>query len=250
MKRSEFYREAFANLGPLAVAQRTYAKAISRAPLLKLTSKYLDQPVYGRRGTTDLMVFDLIFVEREYRCLDNTKDIRTIVDAGANCGYSSAYLLSRYPDSRAVCIEPDERNFELLRRNLAPFGKRVDFIKGALWSEQTQLKFDEDSTGSNNEWGRRTVEPEAGAEAGLVDAIDIPTLMSRYGLESIDLLKIDIEGAEEAVFSADTRWLDRVRNIVVELHSDGCRAAFMQAIAQRDYAVSSCGELTVCLSGT
>src|SRR5690606_30085890 len=142
--------------------------------------------------------FDLIFVEREYRCLDNTKDIRTIVDAGANCGYSSAYLLSRYPDSRAVCIEPDERNFELLRRNLAPFGKRVDFIKGALWSEQTQLKFDEDSTGSNNEWGRRTVEPEAGAETGLVDAIDIPPLMSRYDLESIDLLKIDIEGAEEA----------------------------------------------------
>jgi hypothetical protein len=63
----------------------------------------------------------------------------------------------------------------------------------------------------------------------------------------VDLLKVDIEGAEKTVFLS-APWLDLVKNIVIELHGDEERRVFLNAIDGRGYAVTECGELTVCLT--
>jgi FkbM family methyltransferase len=121
----------------------------------------------------------------------------------------------------------------------------VAAVRGALWSEVTTLDFRTDTLGEGAEWGRR-VQPTG---SGDIPAVDLPTLMRDHSMETVDLLKIDIEGAEEAVFSADTSWLDRIRNIVIELHSKECSDAFFKAIAGRGYRISECDELTVALGG-
>lgn len=235
--RARLYRKAAIALGPRGFLDRSRANHFGDAWIRTPLSK---EPVYVRRGTSDLLVFDQIFVEREYRCIDHLENVRTIVDAGANVGFSSAYLLSRFPKARVTCLEPDGGNFRALRRNLAPWAHRVNLIHAALWSEPGRVSLRDETTGSGEEWGRQ-VEPDDG---GMVEALSMNEIIARTG--PIDLLKIDIEGAEKQVFAGDTAWLDQVRNIVIELHSDEDRRVFFDAIGDR-YAISQCEELTVCL---
>lgn len=244
--RSQFYRTAAANLGVAALAKRQIAKRFGSAPLMKLTARESEHPLFARRGTSDLSVFDQIFSLREYRCLDHLQGVQTIVDAGANVGYSSAWLLTRFPQARVVAIEPDRANFAVAARNLAPYGARASLFNGALWWEDSTLSFDSDYGDEGDEWSRRVTAAEDAK--GDVEAISVTTLMDRWNMPSIDILKIDIEGAEEAVFGAkDLSWLDRVRALVIELHGPSCEAALAKAMEGRRFDISCCDELIVCL---
>ena len=109
LARIEWYRTAVKNLGLPSLLRRQIQKRFGTQPI-RLTSKLLMHPVYARAGTSDHQVFDQIFIEREYRCLDGLKNPQFILDCGANVGYSSAYFLSRFPDSFVVAVEPDALN--------------------------------------------------------------------------------------------------------------------------------------------
>lgn len=218
---------------------------MKRDPMV-LSSKYSQHPVLARAKSSDLFVFDQIFVDREYRCLDELHDIRTIIDAGANVGYSSAYLLTRYPQAKVIAIEPDGANFALLEQNLAKFGDRVHTVQGALWSEDTTLDFSESFQDVGDEWARQVGTSADGN--GAIPAMSIASLLDKYGWDNVDLLKMDIEGAEETVFSSpDLGWMDRVGAMVIEIHGPACRAALDRAIERRSYDISYCEELTVCM---
>jgi hypothetical protein len=60
-------------------------------------------------------------------------------------------------------------------------------------------------------------------------------------------LKIDIEGAEAQVFGRPCDWLDKVDNLVIELHGEKCERIFRRAIEGRGFSVSTCEELAVCV---
>jgi len=67
---------------------------------------------------------------------------------------------------------------------------------------------------------------------GFVQAMTLDTLLARMGLEFVDILKIDIEGAEKEVFESSAEWIDKVRVIMAELHDHhkaGCSKAFFEA---------------------
>jgi hypothetical protein len=58
-------------------------------------------------------------------------------------------------------------------------------------------------------------------------------LMAETGTQNIDLLKVDIEGAEVEVFSTASTWIDRTEAICIELHDRfraGCAGAFLSAV--------------------
>ena len=199
-----------------------------------------------RPGTSDIYVFQQIYVTREYSCLDHLKDDSClIVDCGANVGYSSAYFLSRFPSSYVISVEPDPGNFEALEQNLAPYAGRYRAIRSAVWSEQLGLVLGE-TPRSGQEWARQ-VRPALAGEKASMQAIDIGTLLKDSGFARIRILKIDLERAEAAVFSANYEsWLANVDNMVIELHGKECRDIFLKAIATESFDVSECGELTVC----
>jgi len=69
------------------------------------------------------------------------------------------------------------------------------------------------------------------------------------------LVKIDIEGAEKNVFSANTEWIPRTAVIVVELHDwlmpkQGTALPFLQAIRQYDRDFILSGETVVSISNS
>lgn len=241
MKRTEYYSTGPKNLGLLSFLNFEYQKRAAHAAPFKLTSKMLDFPVRARPRTSDIAVFSQILFFNEYRCISELRSPKLIVDLGANVGYSSAYFLSQFKDCEVISVEPDPANFVELQKNVAPYRGRVTTIQAAVWPRSEQL--DLDHPGQGEEWGVR-VKP---SEGGAVQTITIPELLSASGQERISLLKIDIEGAETELFSANTEWLDKVDNIVIEIHGADAEKAFFSKIDEQRFVISTCDELTVCL---
>lgn len=211
-----------------------------------LHSKYAAAPLKCRPNTSDFRVFDLIFVQREFRCLDDLGATGLIIDCGANVGYSAAYLLSRFPQTKVIAVEPDPENFVLLQENLLPYGPRARVLRAGLWSHSTGLVMAENSYRDGQEWSRQ-VRPARPGETPAFPAIDLGTILADSGCDRIAILKIDIERSEIAVFSANyASWLGQVDNLVIELHDTQCREVFFRAIQGQDFQITESGELTVC----
>jgi FkbM family methyltransferase len=211
-----------------------------------LRSSSIRWPVYARYASSDLDVFEQIFVKQAYRCLLDVSQPRLIVDCGANVGYSSVYFLSKFPGAHVVAIEPDPDNYSVCQRNLSRYGERVTLLHAGIWTHDAPLMVCRGQYKDGREWAVQVRECQNG-ETPEVYGRDIGSVLRETGFQTIDILKIDIEGAERTAFSGscDT-WLDYVRNIAIELHDDMCEAVFFKALSGYKYDMSRSGELTVC----
>lgn len=130
----------------------------------------------------------------------------TVIDAGAHVGLF-ALAASCYAE-RVIALEPEPINFGVLevnrRLNACP---AIVPINAALWSEDTQLRF---ATSWHTSGG--SVSPDGDV---VVEARGLDSLIDEFG--PIDVLKLDIEGAEAVVVPASKK-LSQVRMIVGELH--------------------------------
>jgi FkbM family methyltransferase len=200
------------------------------------------------RGSSDLEVFDQIFIDQEYSCLRDLEEPSLVLDLGANVGFSAAYFLSLFPKARIVAVEPDERNLTICKANLSPYGDRVLLLHGAAWSRPTTLRLVRGAFADGREWATQVEEliEEEGTSVG-VQAWDVGSLIDMAGGRTVDLLKVDIERAELAVFGeAASSWLHRVRNICIELHGKDSEKTFFAALKDFDYELGYSGELTIC----
>jgi FkbM family methyltransferase len=131
-------------------------------------------------------------------------DVQVILDCGANIGITSLFLVSRYRNARIYSIEPNPENFELLKSNTAP-EPRILPIHGAIVGyprKSVQL------TTHQPAWGNYIT---AGGGGSKVAAITIEQICEANGLSSVDLLQLDIEGAEQE--RLQTEDLDDVVNL-------------------------------------
>lgn len=198
-------------------------------------------PVHVRLGTSDSSVYRTILLHGEYD-FDLPFTPRTIVDAGANIGVASVYYAHKYPGARIIAVEAEASNYALLSRNVAPYSNIVA-VHAALWNRNGEICLSEPdaSTGTFGKWGFITHE----GDGVHVRAIHMRALMADYSLDSIDLLKVDIEGAEKEVFE-NCDWIGNVRALVVELHDrfkPGCREAVESVTS--DFSRSQRGEMTL-----
>jgi FkbM family methyltransferase len=93
-------------------------------------------------------------------------------------------------------------------------------IQAAIWSEAVGLIVEHSRVERNAQWGT-WVRPSLPHETSDVNGIDLASLLVESGHHAIDIVKIDIEGAETAIFAQDCRsWLDSVAVIEIELHGD------------------------------
>jgi FkbM family methyltransferase len=232
------------------IQRARYALGIA-PPVVTLTARRSRHPLSARPASTDFIVFGQTFISEPYACLDDVPNVDLIVDCGANVGFASAFLLSRFPEATLYAIEPDPANFEILERNLAPYGSRARADRAGVWSHNARLRIEERPYRGGGEWARQVRESPAGEPAD-IEAIDIPTILARTGRDRISILKMDIEGAEAVVLSAPNveQWMSRVDCLAVELHDDthfgSATAAFRRAIAGQPFDVTQSRELTVC----
>jgi FkbM family methyltransferase len=130
-----------------------------------------------------------------------------IIDAGANIGMASLYFKKNFPDARITAFEPDPRIAEVLRKNLRSFRHDdVEVIRGAVSDHNGTMNFAPDHA----DGGR--LAPNGQEEVKVVRMRD-------WLNEPIDLLKLDIEGAEfDVIKDCDDR-LSIVKCLFVEYHS-------------------------------
>jgi FkbM family methyltransferase len=174
------------------------------------------------------------------------QDANLIIDCGANVGYSSAYLLSRYPRARLFAVEPDPENFRILMKNLEPYGERCTAINAGVWSSSVGLVLSDHALGDRREWAV-TVRPAGRDEEPSIMAVDLGSVLATApDFDRISILKVDVEGAEAEIFSKNVEpWIDKFDHLVIELHGENCRKIVMGATAQLPHTVSECEELTI-----
>lgn len=213
---------------------------------IKIHLKDYKFPIYFRHNTSDQTVLYDVFIKEQYSCVADLKEPKLILDCGANVGYTSIYLLKKYPNVHVIAIEPDLDNFKICQKNLSCYGERVSLIRSGVWSHQTGLVVECKALGKNEEWSIQVKEAKADRKPDIY-ATDISTLLKESNFDSIDLLKIDVEGSESEIFANNYEsWLSEVRNIAIQLHGKQCEQTFFQALSKYNYQLLQSGELTVC----
>lgn len=170
--------------------------------------RFLDYTVNINDGPNFYILYKDIFIKRIYH-FQAQRPNTLIVDGGSNMGMSILYFKHVYPQSRVIGFEPDPAIFRILQDNVTHNGlKGVTLVNAALGAQSGMATFLADgSAGGHLEGGgdsiRVRVEP-----------------LSDYLAESVDFLKLNIEGQELPVLqeAAASGKLGNVRELVLEYH--------------------------------
>jgi FkbM family methyltransferase len=144
-----------------------------------------------------------------------------IIDCGSHIGLSVLFFKSRYPHARIIAFEPDPDNYELLRENTANNELDAVVAVNAAVADYTgsatyyrEIFGDESSPDTrgysiSRSWGER----------GHSQALKVQTRrLLPYMQETVNYLKLDIEGVEQAVLEDIEVHLERVQRLYVEYH--------------------------------
>src|SRR5262249_921728 len=158
-----------------------------------------------------------VLADREYGALGRLAAPKFIVDCGANIGCASLFFLKEDPAAYVIAVESDRDNYEMCLKNLGPAGDRVKVVHGAGWGGKVRVVSEK---GEGGEWSN-TVRPCRPGETGDIDGVTIDEVLNNSPYDRIDILKIDIEGAEKFLFDETCdQWLARTNNLAIELHDD------------------------------
>jgi len=209
-----------------------YLQTKLRRGLLALSVPGEPHPLFLRGGSSDRSAFNEVIVKRWYDYpYPGTRAPRFIIDAGANVGFASVRFAQLYPAATIVAVEPDATNAAILRRNVAPY-PQVEPVRAGVWPRSGQLAIENPH---DKPWSFRVRAAVAG-DTDVMAAVSIQDLMQRHGAATLDILKLDVEGAEYELLtdSGCQSWLGRTNMLFVELHDamkPGCSAALEQALA-------------------
>ena len=148
----------------------------------------------------------------------------TVIDAGANIGgftLNAARLVGER--GRVLAVEPGETNLGMLRRSVAASSlANVTVVPKGLWDHHDRKVFHlDDSPGLNSLYAERPgIESGAGSAGARTEEIEVDTLdniCAGLGVDRLELVKMDIEGAEiRALQGADEVLRNMKPKLVVE----------------------------------
>lgn len=167
-----------------------------------------------------------------------TKDSQ-VIDVGANIG-DWAVVIGKYHKANVVAIEPIETAFDHLTKNIKinSIESRVVPINAALGekSGMIALKIDTSTCYAS------TPDIHNGNDTMLLNecfpVITMDSLISRLGLKSVDLVKIDVEGSEYGVLKGSCQTLTKFKpKLIVEIHSVSLKKLIIEFLYQLQYNV-------------
>jgi FkbM family methyltransferase len=235
--------------GPKVALQ--FAQGNRSGKLFALTLPDFEAPIWLRGRSVDTQIFFQVIVAKGYDIsnLAQGEELRLrydtlvasgkqpiIIDCGANIGLSSLWYARQFPKAKIIAVEPDQSNFAIASKNVASY-PNITLIYGGVWDTSSPLSI---ANPDAEPWAFRVEEGEGSSIPGFtIDQLseEMPIL----------IVKIDIEGAEKALFRSNIHWMDRTGLIAIELHDwlfpgAGTSQPFMKAIAGRPHQVAMRGE--------
>lgn len=179
------------------------------------TVRFLGYEVSAARSWDLLFLFLEIFVLETYR-FETANPNPFIIDCGANVGMATMYFKLTHPQASVLAFEPDPRTFGLLKRNVVNNAlSNVQLEQAALCADDREVDFFVDvahSGGLQNSLDPRRAQGVRTTVRGV--------RMSSFIDRPVDLLKLDVEGAELAVLGelAASGRLNQVAQLIIEFH--------------------------------
>ena len=154
-----------------------------------------------------------VFHKKLYQ-VDPKVQVEKVLDIGSNIGCSVLFFASLFPNARFVCYEPVRENYDLLVQNIRDNGLKQ--------SAETHMDAISDKTGVGTIYLSTQAHPGQHSlilhskfhrQVGLRD-------INSFGERPFDLIKIDSEGSEDAIFRKGTGTLINAKILVGELHQE------------------------------
>jgi FkbM family methyltransferase len=160
-----------------------------------------------------------------------------IVDAGANIGTASLAFTTQFPEARIVAVEPGPANATLLRRNLEGWSNCA-VVEAAIGARRGFVKLCD----GGDSWAIRTERAQSG-----VPVITITDAFAASGGDTPFIVKIDIEGFEKDLFSANIDWIEQIYVAIIEPHDwmlpgELSSRTFQQAMGRNPFELCIKGE--------
>lgn len=186
-----------------------------------------------RHYASDLFVLREVFAEQIYSFPYEERlgrPVERVLDLGSNIGLSPLYFSSLFPDAEVVCVEPVAENVAVLRRNKEANRRDWRIEHAAVASAPGHVTLHTNgwwsSSSTSAPVARAREEAAHRPEARLrrpptrVPATTVGDLIAAAGWDGADIVKMDIEGAEEDVLlHGDTAWLADVGVLVLDIHT-------------------------------
>ena len=178
-------------------------------------------------GVPPSWVYKDIFVEECYSGWGEGP-YREIVDLGGNLGLATLYFLKRYPGARITTVEANPHTVERLQRNLASFANvSIEPVAVAAEPGELDLWIDHDSASLlNASITGRDRWTDHKFSSVKVKAVTLDEILPTQ----VDLMKVDIEGAEYDVLKSECVTGARIKRIVLEAHDLDRRWEEFQAL--------------------
>jgi len=175
-----------------------------------------------------------VLVDEEYNFLSaflQSCSEPVIVDVGAHIGTFSLWAYFQNPKVRMLMVEANPESYKILVRNIGKtFSKgQYEILNKAAWRNTDTLTFSTTGDSMGNK-----VSPDGDIEVRGITFAEIVKRATQNST-SIDLMKIDIEGAEEAFFETADLELGKVKRLVIELHPKSCDTTTVRKKLQQRY---------------
>lgn len=170
-----------------------------------------------RQNRMDATILLEVFVDECYSRGFDLCSGPIVVDVGGYIGDFALFAARRLNASRVITCEPSPKNLKLLEANVGAnnLGATIRIIDRAVTNgDPIQLDVDvpDDEQCCISAFN-------AGSAKAQIAGISLTQIIEFERLDHIDLLKLDCEGGEyEIIRTAPEEVLDKVRNIVIEVH--------------------------------
>ena len=195
--------------------------------------KFAGHPVRLCDGPSFLSAWDEIFVNRIYEIRSEPGHVPCLVDAGANIGLAALFWKWRYGRFNYVGFEPDPAIATCCRENLRAWQIDGELHEVAVAGAEGTAWFEPDRADGGRLAAAR---PPGGKPAFEVKLKRLSTFLPAV----VDLLKIDVEGAEGEVLAEIAPCLPRVKALFVEWHSRPGAGGLGRAVDRLEAAGFDC----------
>jgi FkbM family methyltransferase len=184
------------------------------------TTNLLGAPLETPDGASFVEMYGEIFEQAIY-AFSARNPVPYIIDGGANIGLTILYFKKLYPQCQIVGFEPDQAIFNILQKNInASTLDGVKLVCRALSATEQPLRFKTEGS-----YAGRLARSEDEGE----DRVET-TRLRRFLQRPVDLLKLNIEGAETEVLVDCQDLLMNVENVALEYHSFASEAQTLDRI--------------------
>ena len=173
----------------------------------------LNHPIYLRPNTSDSQVLLDTFQMKYHISPVTLKKGSCVLDLGAYVGYTMVHFAYLYPNSKIFGVELDYDNFQLAKKNLAALTEFCKIINAAVWSKNGTVIY-----GGDNTCGFSIFKEGSQNNSKKISSKTLDVIMDEFGLDLVDYLKVDIEGAEKAILENPEKWISKIRSMKIEVH--------------------------------